>query len=128
MDDQPTDGSTADAQTICAALRGADRALVTVAGALDEDAARRLKAILRGLCAAGALYLVVDLAGVTTCTRQARTVLASTRRRLALQHGWLLVLTPPAELADLDTASLTDLFGAYRLATDLRSELLTAPA
>jgi len=128
MDDQPTDGSTADAQTICAALRGADRALVTVAGALDEDAARRLKAILRGLCAAGALYLVVDLAGVTTCTRQARTVLASTRRRLALQLGWLLVLTPPAELADLDTASLTDLFGAYRLATDLRSELLTAPA
>ncbi|MCW2631066.1 MAG: anti-sigma factor antagonist [Pseudonocardia sp.] len=128
MDDHTTGESSADAQTICAVLRGPDRALVTVAGALDIDTAGRLKAILRGLCAAGALYVVVDLAEVTSCTPQAEAVFTSTRRRLALQLGWLLVLTPPPELAGLDTASLIDLFAAYRLATALRGELLTAPA
>ncbi len=128
MDDRESDGSLAADTSISAVLRGADRALVTVTGALDEDAVRRLKAILRGLCAAGALYVVVDLAGVTDCARQARTVLSGTRRRLAVQHGWLLLLTPPAQLADLDTASLADLFVAYRQSGALRGELLPASA
>lgn len=128
MDDHTAGESSADAQTISAVLRGTEQALVTVAGDLDEQAARRLRAILRGLCAAGALYVVVDMAGVTSCAPQAEAVFTGTRRRLASQLGWLLVLTPPPELAGLDTASLTDLFEAYRLATALRGDLLTAPA
>lgn len=119
MDGTPVIAVRADTGTISAVLRGVDQASVTVFGALDAPAVERLEAMLHGVVAAGARYVVLDLSDVIECDGRAREVLSATQDQLTAMNGWLLPLTPPSQLADLDNASLDDLFAAYRQATML---------
>jgi anti-anti-sigma regulatory factor len=110
--------ATGDGTSIAATLHDRDEALLTVVGELTGPAVARLRAMLRGLSAAGARYLVVDLSGVTECEHSVRRVFTTAIRRLQLVQGWMMLLQPPAILADLDTMSLETVFATYRRAVE----------
>jgi anti-anti-sigma regulatory factor len=110
----PEDASNDASLAIAVFLRGEREAMITVGGKLDGTAVQRLALLLKAVLAVGAENLVVDLSEVTECDAAARPIFLKLQRSLQLKHGWMVLLDPPANLADLDPISLEAAFAAYR--------------
>jgi len=79
--------------------------LLSVTGRLDDTGLTQLRMQLEALFDTGAVYLVVDLAGVTCCDYRLFDVLARTHQFLADHQGWMrLVGIGPAVVNALDEA------------------------
>lgn len=92
-----------------------DHVLIVACGVLDHVTVARLGCCLEQALAAGARYLVADLARVTRCDEAALPALAVLARRLSPRQGWLrLVATSDAVLAALETADICDVLDLYR--------------
>src|SRR2546423_7136456 len=63
--------------------------LLSVTGRLDDTGLRQLRMQLEALVDTGTVYLVVDLAGMTSCDHRLFDVLARTHQVLADRQGWL---------------------------------------
>jgi anti-anti-sigma regulatory factor len=75
--------------------------LLSVTGRLDDTGLTQLEALFD----TGAVYLVVDLAGVTSCDYRLFDVLIRTHQFLADHQGWMrLVGIGPAVVNALDEA------------------------
>jgi anti-anti-sigma regulatory factor len=93
-----------------------DHDVLEVAGALGHDNAAELRQRVEGLLVAGVRCLLVDLGEAGPCDPGVIGVLADAARRLERRQGWLRInpnrCLPVA--AELDEATLTDLFAIYR--------------
>jgi anti-anti-sigma regulatory factor len=79
--------------------------LLSVTGQLDDLGLTQLRMQLEALFDTGAVYLVVDLAGVTCCDYRLFDVLTRTHQFLAEHQGWMrLVGIGPAVVNALDEA------------------------
>jgi anti-anti-sigma regulatory factor len=79
--------------------------LLSVTGRVDDTGLTQLRMQLEALVDAGAVYLVVDLAGVISCDHGLFDVLACTHQILADRQGWLrLVGIGPVVVNALDEA------------------------
>ncbi len=104
---------------IQAELQGPDDALVTVRGPVDAEGAARIDAVLGGLHAAGARWLVVDLTEAPTCDPTLSPVLDRAARRARAGEGCLVVDGARSPAPGL---SLIEVFRMYR-ATQLAPAL-----
>ncbi|MCU1610594.1 MAG: anti-sigma factor antagonist [Pseudonocardiales bacterium] len=83
--------------------------LLSVAGRLDDLGLTQLGMQLEALVDTGAVYLVVDLAGVSCCDYRLFDVLTRTHQFLADHQGWMrLVGIGPAVINALDEALLSE--------------------
>jgi anti-anti-sigma regulatory factor len=79
--------------------------LLSVAGRLDDLGLTQLGMQLEALVDTGAVYLVVDLAGVSCCDYRLFDVLTRTHQFLADHQGWMrLVGIGPTVINALDDA------------------------
>nr|WP_147201271.1 STAS domain-containing protein [Pseudonocardia asaccharolytica] len=87
-------------------------------GPLNVGATAELAQRVEGLLVAGARYLVVDLSQAHGVRPGVLRLLTTTSQRLMASRGWLkLSGAGPTLLAELDEASLSDLFTLYQAAT-----------
>jgi anti-anti-sigma regulatory factor len=79
--------------------------LLSVTGRVDDTGLTQLRMQLEALVDTGTVYLVVDLAGMTSCDHGLFDVLACTHQILADRQGWMrLVGVGPAVVNALDEA------------------------
>jgi anti-anti-sigma regulatory factor len=79
--------------------------LLSMTGRLDDTGLTQLRMQLEALFDTGAVYLVVDLAGVISCDHRLFDVLVRTHQVLADRQGWMrLVGIGPVVVNALDEA------------------------
>ena len=93
-----------------------DHGVLEVAGAFGHDNAAELRQRVEGLLVAGVRFLLVDLAEAGRCDPGVIGVLADAARVLEGRQGWLRINPNRAVpiAAELDEATLPDLFAIYR--------------
>ncbi|MEJ3654038.1 STAS domain-containing protein [Actinomycetes bacterium KLBMP 9759] len=107
--------STAKAATASDIVFEGDRPTVRVVGRADRAVSAQVGGWLRGLIAAGARHLVVDLSCAIECDGRILTALARAHARLTGDGGSLVVvgLRLPAFIEVLPRASLEEVFIVY---------------
>ncbi len=97
--------------------------LLSVTGRLDETGLTQLRRQLQGLFTTDAQYLVVNLAGVTSCDYQLFDMLTWTHQVLTDRQGWMrLVGVGPAVRNALDQATPSECLLLYQ-ASDWTDDL-----
>jgi hypothetical protein len=72
-------------------VRGAEDAVITVAGKLGPAGGRRACVLLNAMLAAGVRRVIVDLSAVEAPPRSLTNAFAAVRDELRRRGGWLLV-------------------------------------
>ena len=108
----PSPGTSTPDQTI---VHYGARPIVQVLGRVDRAAISQIRAAIRGLRAAGARHLVVDLSAVTDCDERLLNFLAGARAQLLDDRGTLTLagVNLPQLLPALRETTVDGVFVVY---------------
>jgi anti-anti-sigma regulatory factor len=96
-------------------MRTGQVGLLSVTGRLDGTGLTQLRRQLQALLTTDARYLVVNLAGVSSCDYRLFDVLTRTHQVLTDRHGWMrLVGVGPAVRNALDDATPSECIFVYQ--------------
>jgi anti-anti-sigma regulatory factor len=112
-----------DATCMELVFRGREDLLLTVGGRIDEDAVRRVAALLGAAVASGARHVIIDLVGARPVSPRLARVVTEVRSEVTTRGGWLLLEGAPPALRELEP-ELGAVFSAYRAVTAPPSAVL----